>query len=184
MEDLLNELQSVGTKMGDVYPLYDFIHKKFLELKGVYMLMISNSFLEYGSIIIDLAYLHSAIEETFLVYRNFVKRKMNVELSRSAWTGAKGSYFEPLGRGSTAQLPGSRANPINLNEELVIKEVKSNPGIGKCIKEKLKDARWMDWNKYQHTHKLADGIIINLHYNVKTSPSGIIEAIDDLKFIL
>ncbi|MEG0499739.1 MAG: hypothetical protein RR550_01290, partial [Rikenellaceae bacterium] len=88
MEDLLSELRKAKTKMNDVYPLYDLIHKKFMELRGVYMLMISDSFLEYGSIIMDLAYLHSAIEDTFIVYRNFIKRKMNVEISRSAWTGA------------------------------------------------------------------------------------------------
>lgn len=33
------------------------------------------------------------------MYREFIKVKSGVELSRSAWTGSKVKYYEPLGWG-------------------------------------------------------------------------------------
>lgn len=81
--------------------------------------------------------------------------------------------LEPLGRGSTG-----RTKPKDLNEELAMKEIKSDPTKGKKIPIGLKDSRWQGWTKM--SNKTAHGA--EIHY-VGRWEDGVLKAVDDFKFI-
>ena len=86
-----------------------------------------------------------------------------------------GRKLKPLGRGSTG-----RTVPANLNEQLAMKEIMSNPDAGKILIKKMRDAsgRWDGWSKM--SNKTAHGV--EIHFNALREDS-IIKAIDDFKFI-
>lgn len=83
--------------------------------------------------------------------------------------------LKPLNRGSTG-----RSIPENLTEKLVMEEIISNPNLGKAINVEMTDPRWLKsdgWIKMARNH---EGI--EVHY-VAQSKNGIIQAVDDFKFI-
>ena len=87
---------------------------------------------------------------------------------------AKGVLI-PLGLGSTGRTAAN-----NLTEQLAMKEIMSNPTIGKVLIQKMKDAsvRWNGWSKMPN--KTAHGV--EIHYNALWE-DGVIKYIDDFKFI-
>jgi len=69
----------------------------------------------------------------------------------AAGSAAKG-VLKPLGLGSTAKAGVSRVNPVNLTEELALKEIMGNPSMGNIAKLKrgMTDSRWpqnVGWQK-------------------------------------
>ena len=91
---------------------------------------------------------------------------------------AKGgaNLLKPLGLGSTG-----RTAAANLTEQLAMKEIMSNPTLGKTVMTGMKDSRWLGWNKMQYTHTALDGTKTTLHY-VGKMENGILKAVDDFKF--
>ena len=81
-----------------------------------------------------------------------------------------------MGLGSTG-----RTAAANLTEQLAMKEIMSNPTLGKTVMTGMKDSRWLGWNKMQYTHTALDGTKTTLHY-VGKMENGILKAVDDFKF--
>ena len=81
-----------------------------------------------------------------------------------------------LGLGSTG-----RTAAANLTEQLAMKEIMSNPTLGKTVMTGMKDSRWLGWNKMQYTHIALDGTKTTIHYIGKME-NGILKAVDDFKF--
>ena len=86
------------------------------------------------------------------------------------------STLKPLGKGVTG-----RNIPNNLSEQLAMKEIQSNPNLGKVVMQNMSDIRWKGWDKYQFTHTLENGKKIIVHY-VGKSKNGKLIAVDDFKF--
>lgn len=89
-----------------------------------------------------------------------------------------GNSVKIEGRGSTG-----RVSPKNLNEQMIMHEVQSNPLPGAIkVPLTLQDSRWPiseGWIKMQKTSTLLDGSKVTIHfnYNVRTG------AFDDFKYI-
>jgi hypothetical protein len=77
-----------------------------------------------------------------------------------------------LGLGSTG-----RTAAANLTEQLAMKEIMSNPAMGRVIKTGLKDARWSSWSKMAWNNAGVE-----IHY-VGKFENGVLKAVDDFKFI-
>ncbi len=86
------------------------------------------------------------------------------------------NILKPLGLGSTGRVTAE-----NLTEQLAMKEIMSNPTLGKTIMTGMKDSRWLGWNKMQYTHTALDGTKTTIHY-VGKFKNGILKAVDDFKF--
>jgi RHS repeat-associated protein len=73
----------------------------------------------------------------------------------------------------------------NLAEKLTMKEIMSNPTLGRIAKNVImKDVKWPaidGWQKMEYVKKIYDGTIINVHYVAQWS-NNIIKAVDDFKF--
>jgi hypothetical protein len=80
---------------------------------------------------------------------------------------------KPLGRGSTG-----RTIPKNLNEQLAMKQVMSNPNAGKPlpIKKGMTDPRWPAAEGWVKMSQNVNGVEIHYLKNIKTG------AFDDFKF--
>jgi hypothetical protein len=65
----------------------------------------------------------------------------------------------------------------NLTEQLAMKEIVSNPAMGRVIKIGLKDARWSGWSKMAWNNAGVE-----IHY-VGQWQNGVLKAVDDFKFI-
>lgn len=87
-----------------------------------------------------------------------------------------GTALKALGRGSTG-----RTTAVNLTEQLAMKEITSNPTLGKTGMTGMKDSRWLGWNKIQYTHRALDGTKTTIHY-VGKFEDGILKYVDDFKF--
>jgi len=94
--------------------------------------------------------------------------------SSAALTSA--NLLKPLGLGSTG-----RAIAANLTEQLAMKEIMSNPTLGKTVMTGMKDSRWLGWNKMQYTHTALNGTKTTIHY-VGKFENGVLKAVDDFKF--
>ncbi|UOY06613.1 RHS repeat-associated core domain-containing protein [Muricauda sp. SCSIO 64092] len=90
---------------------------------------------------------------------------------------AGGKTIQFLGRGSTG-----RAIANSLPEQLAMKEILSNPNLGRVVMEGMKDGRWAGWNKMQYTHRALDGTKTTIHY-VGQFENGVLKAVDDFKFV-
>jgi hypothetical protein len=84
--------------------------------------------------------------------------------------------LKPLGLGSTG-----RTVATNLTEQLAMKEIMSNPTLGRTVMIGMKDSRWLDWNKMQYTHTALDGTKTTIHY-VGKFENGVLKYVDDFKF--
>jgi RHS repeat-associated protein len=78
-------------------------------------------------------------------------------------------------------IPTGRITAENLAEQLAMKEIRSNPGIGKVIMTKLDDPRFIGWVKMEFVKKLSDGRNVIIHYVAKYE-NGILKAVSDFKF--
>ena len=87
--------------------------------------------------------------------------------------GRVAKVLKPLGLGSTGRTVAN-----NLTEQLAMKEIMSNPTVGKILKKSLSDTRWKGWAKM--SNKTAHGV--EIHYNALWK-NGVIKAVDDFKFI-
>lgn len=94
------------------------------------------------------------------------------KVQNAAKTGLK-----PLGLGFTG-----RTAAANLIEQLAMKEIMSNPTLGKTVMTGMKDSRWLGWNKMQYTHTALDGTKTTIHY-VGQFKNGVLKAVDDFKFV-
>ena len=81
--------------------------------------------------------------------------------------------FKPLGRGSTGRITAK-----NLQEQLAMEEIMSDPSSGIILIENIKDTRWSGWDKM--SNETAHGV--EIHYNALWKNKRII-AVDDFKFI-
>ena len=78
----------------------------------------------------------------------------------------------PLGRGSTG-----RTTPENLNEQLAMQEVMSNPGAGKILQNiNMNDSRWPAQDGWVKMQQNVNGVVIHYVYNTITGE------VDDFKF--
>ena len=77
---------------------------------------------------------------------------------------------------------GARTIANNLNEQLAMKQVKSNPLAGATeIPIKMTDSRWLGtdgWVKMQNIVTLSDGTKINIHFVYNKA----LNLVDDFKF--
>jgi hypothetical protein len=85
--------------------------------------------------------------------------------------------LKPLGLGSTG-----RTAAANLTEQLAMKEIMSNPTLGKVVITGMKDSRWLGWNKMQYTHTALDKTKTTIHY-VGQFKNDVLTAVDDFKFV-
>lgn len=74
-----------------------------------------------------------------------------------------------------------RTAAANLTEQLAMKEIVSNPNLGKTVMTGMKDSRRLGWNKMQYIHTASDGTKTTIHY-VWEFKNGILKAVDDLAF--
>ncbi len=171
LAELYEELLSDHSMpMRDVDKIYVAIEKSYLQLKAQYFIAIfspqnvSAIFGLYGSI-----GLTPATKSRVLV----AFRKWGQRFARESST-----YLEPLGRGNTGRTVGR-----DLNEELAMAEIMSDPNKGKIINsmKPLSDPLWDGWRKMQYIHYGQDGSKIVIHYNAKLN-YGRISAVDDFKF--
>jgi filamentous hemagglutinin len=91
--------------------------------------------------------------------------------------------LKPLGLGSTAKEGVSRVNPINLNEELALKEIMSDPFKGNIAKLKkgMTDDRWHKKDGWKKMTWNNGGV--EIHY-VGQWQEGVLKAVDDFKIII
>ena len=82
------------------------------------------------------------------------------------------NLLKPWGLGSTG-----RTVARNLTEQLAMKEIMSNPAMGKVIKTGLNDPRWSGWSKMAW-HSAG----VKIHF-VGKFENGVLKAVDDFKFI-
>jgi hypothetical protein len=75
-----------------------------------------------------------------------------------------------------------RTTAANLTEQLAMKEIMSNPTLGKTVMTGMKDSRWLGWNKMQYTHTALDGTKTTIHY-VGQFKNGVLKAVDNFKFV-
>src|SRR5690606_16112813 len=97
------------------------------------------------------------------------KAKRLGKKANDIYLAAKG-VLKPLGLGSTG-----RTAAANLTEQLAMKEIMSNPTLGKTVMTGMKDSRWLGWNKMQYGTKTT------IHY-VGKFENGVLKAVDDFKF--
>jgi RHS repeat-associated protein len=105
----------------------------------------------------------------------FKSTRITAAMARLAERGAvKGGtvLLKPLGLGSTGRTVAS-----NLTEQLAMKEILSNPGMGRVIRTGLNDARWSGWSKMAWNNAGVE-----IHYVAKYE-NGVLKAVDDFKFI-
>ena len=100
----------------------------------------------------------------------------------AGWWGGRaaakgGTNLIAKGLGSTG-----RTTAANLTEQLAMKEIMSNPTLGKTVMTGMKDSRWLGWNKMQYTHTALDGTKTTIHY-VGQFKNGVLKAVDDFKFV-
>jgi len=97
------------------------------------------------------------------------------------WKAAKGG-IAPLGLGSTAKVGVSRVNPVNITEELALKEIMGNPSMGNIAKLKkgMTDSRWHQNDGWQKMTWNNGGV--EIHY-VGQWQNGVLKAVDDFKII-
>jgi hypothetical protein len=99
---------------------------------------------------------------------------------RMARWGARGGkaatkvlrLLTPLGRGSTGRTVAK-----DLTEQMVMKEIMSNPTMGREIIRNLGDPRWSGWSKMSWRNAGVE-----IHYVAKYE-NGVLVAVDDFKFI-
>jgi len=104
----------------------------------------------------------------------------NLAISSKA-DAAKGG-LSPLGLGSTAKVGVSRVNPVNITEELALKEIMGNPSMGNIVKLKkgMTDSRWHQNDGWQKMTWNNGGV--EIHY-VGQWQNGVLKAVDDFKII-
>lgn len=107
--------------------------------------------------------------------RSFGKKLTSNAVGNAGKTGVKA--LKPLGLGSTG-----RVQAANLTEQLAMKEVMSDPTLGKVVMTGMKDSRWPGWSKMQYTHTALDGAKTTIHY-VGQFNYGVLTAVDDFKFV-
>ena len=90
---------------------------------------------------------------------------------------AKGAAkLVPLGLGTTGRTVAK-----NLIKQMAMKNIMSNPALGKVIQEGMKDSRWLGWSKMLYTVKSKEGVTAVVHY-VGKFENGVLKAVDDFKF--
>jgi len=102
--------------------------------------------------------------------------------TEGAGNGAAKGGLKPLGLGSTAKAGVSRVNPVNLTEELALKEIMGNPSMGNIAKLKkgMTDSRWHQNDGWQKMTWNNGGV--EIHY-VGQWQNGVLKAVDDFKII-
>jgi hypothetical protein len=108
------------------------------------------------------------------VYKKLTERQSGRILGGSA--ADEGVNLVSMGLGSTG-----RSTATNLAEELTMKEITSNPTLGKVVMTGMRDSRWLGWDKMQYTHVALDGSKTTIHY-VGKFENGVLKAVDDFKF--
>jgi hypothetical protein len=91
--------------------------------------------------------------------------------------------LKPLGLGSTAKAGVSRVTPVNLTEELTMKEIMSNPSMGRImdgLKKGMTDKRWHKDNGWVKMSWNNGGV--EIHYAGQWQ-NGVLKAVDDFKII-
>ncbi len=129
----------------------------------------------------ELALLQKSIQKTGGAVKETIKDAQGLLKAESeinnAGKNVASSNLKPLGRGSTG-----RAVPANLNEQLALKQVMSDVANGKKIKlpQGMTDMRWHKSEGWEKMTYHINGI--EIHY-VAQWKNGIIQAIDDFKFV-
>ncbi|EEO6567429.1 hypothetical protein G6H68_002775 [Listeria monocytogenes] len=107
-------------------------------------------------------------------FKDWVNRRKTTGISKSEGVG---NPVKIAGMGSTG-----RTKPINLNEQMAMQQVKSNPLQGaKGLPIKMTDKRWPSekgWVKMQNVVILDDGTKVNVHFTY----NKITGQFDDFKF--
>ncbi len=98
--------------------------------------------------------------------------RLGAEILEEGAAKAGANLLKPLAMGSTG-----RTVARNLTEQLAMKEIMSNPAMGRVIKTGLKDARWKGWSKMAWNNGGVE-----IHYVAKFE-NGVLKAVDDFKFI-
>ena len=106
----------------------------------------------------------------------------------AALVGGGGAYVEsktsaaskPTSISSTSKGSTGRTEPANLNEQLAMEQVKSNPSAGHILDITMNDPRWPaseGWIKMQQIISTSQGNI-NIHYVYNQT----LKIFDDFKF--
>ncbi|MGW8123429.1 hypothetical protein ACV07N_12285, partial [Roseivirga echinicomitans] len=163
MADLINDVINIpGLTVAEAFEIYAFADKAYKNLKGQYMMSIFS---------VD----NVAIILSFGITNNLstaARQKLQSAISRYA-SNTSNIALRPLGLGSTGRVVAN-----SLTEQLVMKEIMSNPSMGRVIQTGPNDARWLGWSKMAWNNAG-----IEIHY-VGKFVNGVLEAVDDFKFIL
>jgi len=162
---LVNELLAVsGLKMGDIAEINKIVNNVYLQQKGKFMMAIFSP---------------ENLSQILLLYSSNISTALrNKVFSTVPKYAVKESskILLPLGRGSTGRVVAN-----NLTEKLAMKEIMSNPTLGKTVITGLKDSRWLGWNKMQYIHTAMNGTKTTIHY-VGKFEKGVLKYVDDFKF--
>ncbi|MQP53594.1 MULTISPECIES: hypothetical protein [unclassified Flavobacterium] len=113
--------------------------------------------------------------------KTYLKKKAATEVVEEV-TEQSLNKLVPLGLGSTAKAGVSRINPINLTEELALREIMGNPSMGNFprLRKGMTDSRWPATEGWKKMSWNNGGV--EIHYTGKWV-NGILEAVDDFKII-
>jgi hypothetical protein len=167
MANFINELINIpGLTAEEAYEIFVFAEKAYLNLKGRYVMEILS--VDNISLILSFGITNSL--------STAARQKLQNAIARYA-TNINPSTLRPLGLGSTGRTVAN-----NLIEQLAKKAAMENPKLGTAIIEGLSDPRWLGWSKMQYTIITSNGVRAVVHYVAKWK-NGILEAVDDFKFI-
>ncbi len=166
LAEIFEELLSDHTMpMSDVNHIYMAIEKAYMQLKGQYMMAIFSP--EHIASIFSFCYFADVTSTTqrriLEAYKAWGKRYLQ----------KSNNYLSPLYRGSTG-----RRKALDLNEELAMVEIMSDPSKGIKIKYIYEDPRWYGWIKMSNKNAHR----VEIHY-VGRWENGILKAVDDFKFV-